>query len=291
MTEEIIVGGYRRVAVMQIGQNSEVWEVVDVNSHKRFAMKLLLPERVHDGEHRRMLRQEAKLGIKFHHPRIIRVHSFSNSRDAPFLIMEYFPAPNLKLRLMRKQHAAFVRPRVRTLLEQTASALDYMHEQGWVHRDVKPDNVLANGAGEIRLIDFALAVRTSSALAIRFARRKRTAGTRSYMSPEQILGYPLNPRADIYSYGIMAYELATGRLPFVAQSANELLQKHMKSDLPAIDSACKVTREFEEYLHKLTAKKAANRPARFTEVLSGLRNLKIFKDEDAMANAAMSQKG
>jgi serine/threonine protein kinase len=286
LADDIIIGGYRRLAVMQVGQNSEVWEVAELGSHRRFAMKLLLPEKVRNSDQRRMLRLEAKLGMKFRHPNIIRVFSFSNNRDNPFLIMEYFPSPNLKLRLMRGQYDEFVRPRLRPLFDQIAGALEYVHEQGWVHRDVKPDNVLVNGAGEVRVIDFALAVRTASRLAIRFGRRGRTAGTRSYMSPEQIMGYPLDQRADIYSFGVMAYEMVAGRLPFVAQTGTDLLKKHMSADIPAIDSSRNVTREFEDFLRRLMAKKPAGRPERFVDVISTLRSLKIFKDELVLARAA-----
>src|SRR5690606_33025097 len=118
-----------------------------------------------------------------------------------FILMEYFPSQNLKLRIMRGQYEEFIKPRLRNLLEQMILALDYVHSQGWVHRDVKPDNYLVSKGGDVRLIDFALAVRAATGLSRLFARKNtRIMGTRSYMSPEQIRGQPLDRRADIYSF-------------------------------------------------------------------------------------------
>src|SRR5690606_33252832 len=107
----------------------------------------------------------------------------------PYILMELFPAQNLKMRILSGQSEEFIKPRLRNLVEQICQALSYMHSLKWVHRDVKPDNILVNGSGEVKLIDFALAVKETSGLAKLFARKSRTtAGTRSYMSPEQIVG-------------------------------------------------------------------------------------------------------
>src|SRR5207247_408302 len=111
------------------------------------------------------------------------------------------------------------------IFKQAATALAYMNASGWVHRDVKPDNIMVNSAGEVRLIDFALAQRVSKGSM--FRRKVRTAGTRSYMSPEQIRGEALDGRADVYSFGASVYEVVTGRPPFRAASPVELLNKHI----------------------------------------------------------------
>ena len=89
-----------------------------------------------------------------------------------------------------------------------------MNAQHWIHRDIKPDNLLVNSAGEVRLIDFALAYKPPTGLSRLFYRKIKPRGTRSYMSPEQIRGQLLDQRADIYSFGAMAFEVATGRTPF-----------------------------------------------------------------------------
>ncbi|MGL4463756.1 MAG: protein kinase domain-containing protein, partial [Planctomycetia bacterium] len=93
--DEIVVGGYRRLNVMQTGQNSEVWEVLDPATQQRYVMKLLLPEKADDAQQRRMLRHEATVAGQLQHPKIIKILKFQNSRDNPFLIMEYFTSSNL----------------------------------------------------------------------------------------------------------------------------------------------------------------------------------------------------
>ncbi len=146
MADEI-VGGYRLQTLMMTGQTSQVWEVVEVSSHRHFAMKLLLPEKANEGEHRRMLLHEAEVGVKLAHPNIIRIVNVNKDPKNPYFVMEYFPAGSLKLRIVRKQFE-FIKERAHGIFTQAATGLAYMHAKGYLHRDVKPDNILVNSAGE-----------------------------------------------------------------------------------------------------------------------------------------------
>src|SRR5262249_40190938 len=139
-----------------------------------------------------------------------------------------FPAGNLKMRLARQEHE-FLREKLPDIFKQWATALAFMNAKGWVHRDVKPDNVLVNSAGELRLIDFALAKRIikETFFSRLFGKKVKVQGTRSYMSPEQIRGQSLDGRADIYSFGASVYEMITGRPPFRGASSQDLLAKHI----------------------------------------------------------------
>ena len=111
--EEVIIGGYRRMNIMQTGQNSEVWQVCDVATQRQVAaMKLLLPEKEREWGARRALQHEAKVGQQLEHPKIIRTFKFGKDKHTVFILMEYFPSLNLKLRLMRKQYDSFVRPKL-----------------------------------------------------------------------------------------------------------------------------------------------------------------------------------
>jgi serine/threonine protein kinase len=280
--EEVVIGGYRRMSIMQTGQNSEVWQVCDVVTQRQIAaMKLLLPEREHDRAQQRAMKHESRIGLMLQHPKIIRTIKFGKDKHIVFILMEYFPSLNLKLRLMRKQYDDFIRPKLRSILMQIAQALEYMHSLKWVHRDVKPDNILVDSIGNVKLIDFALAVKSASAFAKKFGRRGVTAGTRSYMSPEQIRGRPVDIRADIYSFGVLTYEIVAGRLPFVGQSASDLLRKHIFEAPPPIDKARKVTPDFEKLLHKLLAKKEEDRIQTMSDFMKELRMVRIFTDETA----------
>ncbi len=102
-----------------------------------------------------------------------------------------------------------------------------MHDKGWIHRDVKPENILFNKSGEVRVIDYALARRHAAGLLKMFEGKIPRQGTKTYMSPEQIRCESPAPTADIYSFGISCYELACGRPPFRANSSQELLEKHL----------------------------------------------------------------
>src|SRR5688572_5261997 len=133
------------MSIMQTGQNSEVWQVCDVVTQRQIAaMKLLLPEREHDRAQQRAMKHESKVGLMLQHPKIIRTFKFGKDKHIVFILMEYFPSLNLKLRLMRKQYDNFIRPKLRSILMQVAQALEYMHSLKWVHRDVKPDNILVD---------------------------------------------------------------------------------------------------------------------------------------------------
>jgi len=280
MAEEV-VGGYKLVNCMMTGQNSQVWEVVEVTSGRHFAMKLLLPEKVADSDMCRIMQHEANVGKQLAHQNIIRIVHVGKERKNPYYVMEYFPAGSLKIRLIRKQYD-FIRERIHSILKQAAIGMAYMNASGWVHRDVKPDNMLVNAAGELRIIDFALATRIEkpSFFSKMFRRKPTVQGTRSYMSPEQIRGEPLDSRADIYSFGASAYELTTYRPPFRGLSAQDLLLKQItEKPVPPQVHVPELTDEFSNLIMKMLSKKRDDRPETFHDVLKALNTLRIYKNE------------
>jgi serine/threonine-protein kinase len=278
---EEIIGGYRLQTLMWSGQTSQTWEVVEVSSHRHFAMKLLLPEKVSNPGDWKFLLHEAMVGQKLAHANIIRIVHVSKNPKNPYFVMEFFPAGSLKVRLMRKQFD-FINEHLHNILKKIATGLAYMNANGWVHRDVKPDNILVNSAGEVRIIDFALAqkIEKPSFLGKFFRKKSTVQGTYSYMSPEQIRGQPLDGRADIYSFGATAYELVTGKPPFSGASRQELLSKHiMEKPLAPQYKNPEVTDEFGAMVLQLLAKKREQRPRDFHEVLMKLRGIRIFRNE------------
>jgi eukaryotic-like serine/threonine-protein kinase len=270
------IGGYRLQNLMMTGQTSQVWEVVEMASSRHFAIKLLLPEKLVDPEHHRLLIHEAEVGMELAHPNIIKIMKVVKDPANPYFIMEFFPAGNLKLRIMHKKWD-FIHEKAHEIFKQVATALAYMNASGWVHRDVKPDNIMVNSSGEVRIIDFALAERVSTR---RFFRRRkgRAAGTRSYMSPEQIRGAALDGRADIYSFGVSMYEVLTGRPPFRAETPTALLNKHFieKPLSPQIYNP-DITDTCAQMILRMLSKKKEDRPRDFHEVLMQLRNIQLYK--------------
>jgi serine/threonine protein kinase len=273
-----IVGGYKLRTLLQTGQTSQVFEVVEPNSNRHFAMKLLLPEAAVEGEHRRGLFNEAEIGIKLTHQNVIRIFKVNRSPTNPFFIMEFFPSGSLRLRLQAKDFA-FIKEHSRKIFKQAATGLAYMNAMGYVHCDVKPDNILVNAIGDTKMIDFAISKQIPKGMARWFYRKQKAQGTPSFMSPEQILGEMPSPQNDVYSYGCTLHELTTGRPPFRGSSPSDLLSRHFKDKPAALYSYNPdVTEEFSDFVLKLLTKQKKDRPASFHEVLIALKKVKqIYK--------------
>jgi serine/threonine protein kinase len=287
-TPENVLGGYRLVNLMMTGQHSQVWEAAELASLRHFAIKVLLPEHAADKDQRRFLFHEAEVGKALAHPNIIRVISIHRDAKNPHFVMDFFPGGNLKLRILRKEFD-FIKEHAQEILKQSATALAFINAKGWVHRDVKPENILVNAGGDVRVIDFAIAQRIPTGLNRMFHRfrRGKIQGTPSYMSPEQIRNWPLDERSDIYGFGCMAYEIVTGRAPFRAANTRELLQKHL-SEKPASPRMYnpEVSEEFANLVVQMLAKDRNKRPKGFHDVLMILRKIKIFKPEAAKKSPA-----
>lgn len=273
---EDLIGGFKLLKHMWTGQTSQLWEVSEPASGRHFAMKLLLPERVNDPVHRNFLFHEAAVGKILTHPNIIRIVKVDRSSTNPYIVMEYFPAGNLRMRILRKEQD-FLREKGHDILKQAATGFAFMNAKGWVHRDVKADNILVASSGDVRIIDFALAQQIPTGLSKMFWRKNKPAGTRSYMSPEQIRGLPLDGRADIYSFGAMCYEMVAGRPPFRAGSSQDLLAKHLtEKPITPRHYNPDVTEQYAEMVLRLLSKKKEERPRDFHEVLMQLRSIRVY---------------
>jgi len=204
------------------------------------------------------LKREYSVGSKLVHERIIRIHEFGIDREVPYLVMEWFPAANLKNRI--RQEGEAIGPLVPKIAVQAAEAVAAFNAQGWVHRDIKPANFLVSDEGDVKLIDFSLARRRKGMLSKIFAAKTKVQGTHSYMSPEQIRGEPVDDRADLYSLGCTLFELVAGRPPFTATSGNELLSKHLRAVPPPLDGIREdVNPEFAQLIRSAMAKDPADR--------------------------------
>lgn len=270
-------GPYRLLNVINTGQSSRLWQAYDDRNAKFVGIKTLLDRFAQNKDQIQILKWEYEVATKLSHPRLIEIFEFGWQQKTPYLVMEWFSAPNLKMWINRgyDQYCAFL-PQL--LLEMTES-LQYLHEQGWTHRDVKPDNFLfSDEKAEMKLIDFALARKIPTGLGKLFAKRTKTQGTASYMSPEQIQGLPPSPQADIYSLGCTFYELLTTRLPFAGESMQDLLRKHLTAPPPVIRQRnSNLTPEFSNLLGSMLAKKAEDRPKSTTELYNYLRGIRIFR--------------
>jgi eukaryotic-like serine/threonine-protein kinase len=286
------IGEYELRSLLQTGQTSQVYEVVEPRSGRHFAMKLLLPEFADNKHHRKILFHEAEIGVKLRHENVINIIKVSKSETTPNFVMEFFPSGSLRNRLLSKdpKEKEFLKVNARKIFKQVATGLAYMNSSGVVHCDIKADNILSNALGQTKIIDFAISKPVMKGFLTKlFYRPGKPQGTPSFMSPEQILGKILDGRSDIYSYGATLYELTTGRPPFRGTSMNELLQKHL-SEKPVAPSNYNtdLTDEFSALVLKMLAKKPEQRPSHFHEILMELKKIKIFKsitdkeEDDAM---------
>lgn len=260
------LGRLTLVRQLGAGRHCQVWEAVDTSSGERVAIKVVVPEMARDAGQRSLLRHERAVAAALDHPAIIRIGSFSEAGGLPHLVMELFPHANLKRQIVAGVDA--IAPRLHRIVTQVAWALDHMHGRGWVHRDVKPDNVLAAADGDAKLIDFAIAARRPGALGRLWPGKRPVQGTPSYISPEQIRGLPADPRSDIYSLGCMLFELLAGMPPYSAATAEELLNKHLSATPPAVESFNRnATTSVSRLIRQMLAKRPTDRPASMKEVL------------------------
>jgi serine/threonine-protein kinase len=282
MEKEEFIGGYKLRNLIATGQSSQVWEVVETVSGRHLAMKVLLPEAARDPAQKRLLFHEAEVGFKLSHPNVIKIIGQSKDKDPKnfWFTMEYFPAGSLKQRLLQKQFD-FVKEHTFRVFKQMATALAYLHGSGWLHRDIKPDNMLVNSAGEAKLIDFAISQRLQkpSFLARLFRKKGKVQGTRSYMAPEQIRGEALDARADIYGFGAAMYEVVAGRPPFRGASSQDLLNKHLyEKPLPPQSLNAELTDDFSNLIVRMLSKQKEDRPLNFHEILMMSKTMHVYKD-------------
>ncbi|MHB8864421.1 MAG: serine/threonine protein kinase [Pirellulaceae bacterium] len=262
------------VRLIRTGGTCQVWEAV--RDQQRVALKFLQPEVRTDKEEIGYLKHELEVGQTLHHPNVIEIYEFNVDRSIAFLVMEFHPGKNVKM-LLRLGIDTFAHM-APTIITNAAQGLQYLHEQGWVHRDIKPDNFLVAEDGHVKLIDFALAHRIKTGLSRLFARRSRIQGTRSYMAPEQIRGRPLDARTDIYSFGCLLYELLSGKLPFTGISPEDLLRKHLTAAVPTLMSANKnVTSDFNDLVVQMMSKNPDQRPQSMEEFLRHFQSIRVFR--------------
>lgn len=295
--EDLIDEQYQLTNVVASGGTSQVWEVTEKGTGRHVALKLIKKDAPEFKENKVMMRREADVMKTLDHPLIVKFEKFVSNRDNTYIVMEYFRSSNLKTLIRAEPNKVHLR--IRNLFESVCTALSHLHQKGYVHRDLKPDNILMNRAGEVRLCDFSLAAKEVKGIGKVFAGRlKQIQGTRSYIAPETIRRAQPTVRTDLYSLGIFFFEAMTGRTPFPATSPEELLNKHLKAPPPnPSEFNPNVAPEMDRLIARLLKKKPEERPATVDEVLAEIKRIRIFKadvvdeelakkdkeDEDAIA--------
>jgi eukaryotic-like serine/threonine-protein kinase len=210
--------------------------------------------------------QEYEIVAGLNHPNIVRIYDLGVADDHAYIAMEHFPAGDLRHRMRSQMTPAIALH----YLEQMASALDAIHAVGVLHRDLKPANVMLRADGTLCLIDFGLAKANETDAELTGTRE--IFGTPYYMSPEQGHAELIDARSDLYSLGIVFYEMLIGQKPYTGASAMEVIYKHKRAKLPAIDPQFAI---YEPLLQRLLAKSPEDRFQSAREVLEAAAELKI----------------
>lgn len=261
----ISLRGYLFIDKIKDGTVGTVWKAVD-RAQQVFAIKQIALKNANDSSKLRQFEKEAQLARKLSHPGLIRVFDYVDARPQPFFVMEYFESENLKVAMARQRDR--VAGREFQILSGIAQTLAYVHAQGIVHKDVKPENILINGRSEIRLIDFSLA-RTKWDRLLQIGRKIE--GTPLYMSPEQIRGERCDVRSDLYSFGVLMYEVLAKRRIFSGTSQDKILRSHLnEAPLPLSAIQPTVSHDLDAFLLRLLAKRPEHRPANMTVVAEEL---------------------
>ncbi|MCP5095392.1 MAG: protein kinase [Chloroflexi bacterium] len=281
-----INGRYRLESLLGDGGMGTVYRAYDLNLDRQVAIKLMHAHFARRAEFRARLIQEAKTAAQLDHPSAVGIYDFGESEDGLFIAMEYVDGGSLRDHLRRLQKMQKYLPLVQSLqiTSQIADALDFAHRRGIVHRDVKPGNILLKrlsrpdepGEQPFRAIltDFGL-VKLQEGDGL--TQSGATLGTPTYMSPEQCSGETLDGRSDLYSLGIVLYELVTNRLPFTFQSLSEALSAHTRGNmpLPAQELRTEVPVLVDTILARTLAKNPADRYTNGAELADALRSAMV----------------
>ncbi len=232
---ETINNRYEVEAELGQGGMSAVYKAIDPNLNRPVAIKLIHPHLSSDAEFVRRFELEAAAVAKLRHPHIIQVYDFDHDEDLYYMVLEFVPGDTLQAKLKKLNVAKQDLPlnEIIEVMAKICEAVGYAHEQGMIHRDLKPANVMINPKGDPILMDFGVAKILGSA---QHTATGAIIGTAKYMSPEQSRGDRPDERTDIYSLGVILFEMVAGEVPFNADSTVAILMKHVTEPLPDIQT-------------------------------------------------------
>ena len=265
------------------GGMAEVFLAHDLLLDRPVALKVLFPEYANDPNFVERFRREAQSAAGLTHPNIVAVYDWGKVNNTYFIAMEFVQGRTLasilkeKLRLTARQAC--------DVAVDVASALGFAHENGVVHRDIKPGNILIGSTGQIKVADFGIARALGSAVEDGLTQTGSVMGTATYLSPEQAQGSQPDPRSDIYSLGVMMYEMVAGRAPFIGDNAVGIAYQQVHGVPPALSEfVADVPREFEAIVAKCMAKSAERRYVNANALRDDLRRFSAGEDVVALTD-------
>ncbi len=273
-TGRTIGGRYKIDDLLGRGGMSSVYKAEDPNLQRTVAVKIIHPHLSENPEFVRRFEQEAAAVAKLRHPNIMQVHDFNHEGDTFYIVFEYIPGQPLdqKLQDLRKADLRMPLTDVIEIMMPLCDAVAYAHERGTIHRDLKPSNVIINLLSQPILLDFGIAKIVGDSYV--HTATGATMGTAQYMAPEQVLSEKTDHRADIYSLGIMLYEMAAGRAPYEGKSAITVMMKHVNDPVPDVRLFnTNLPSSYNAIMEKALAKNPDDRYNSATELALALREL------------------
>jgi len=240
---------------------SHVYRAKDTVLGRRVAVKVLTRAATSDSESKARFLMEARVASNITHENIISVFDFGEENGQPFIVMEFLDGESLRAAI-KNGHLGDFGWRMRVAL-QAGRAVDFIHSKKIIHRDIKPENINIDRLGKIKLMDFGIA----KAENVQLTRTGFTLGTPYYMAPEQVLGRPLTPQADVYAYGLLLYELITETKAMSGESVEQIFEKilYQPVDLSKLN-AVGVPPAIAALIGRCVAKQPAQRPRSVGEV-------------------------
>lgn len=257
----VAIDGYRMIRKLGEGGMSKVFLAEELETRAQHVLKLLPIPGDNDEDGNEMMQrfiQEFALVSQIDHPNVARIYHQGFTESYAYIAMEYFPGGDLRELIARR-----LNPQVAVaILLQVAGALTAVHAQGIVHRDMKPDNVMIRADGSLGLADFGIAKQTNSDIAR--TKHGEVFGTPYYLAPEQALGMPVDQRTDIYSLGVVFFEMLTGHRPFQADNAQALMYQHVNAPIPRLPAGLE---RYQPQVDRMMAKKQADRYGSANELI------------------------
>lgn len=263
---DLINQRYRIIDSLGEGGMANVYLAEDTILERLVAVKLLRLDLQHDPATVRRFQREARAITELSHPNIVAVYDVQDDGDLQYLVMEYVPGPNLKTFI--QEHYPLPYNQVVDLMRQILAAVAVAHRHGIIHRDLKPQNILVTPDNQIKIADFGIAVALNDSSA---TQTTSLLGSVHYISPEQVRGSLATPQSDIYSLGIILFEMLTNRVPFSGESAVTIALKHFNETMPSvreIDSY--IPQPLENVILHATAKNPADRYATVIDMATDL---------------------
>jgi len=254
------IPGYKVLREIGRGGMSIVYLAIQENLDRQVALKVMHHRITGDQEFKTRFQREGKSVAQLTHPNIVNIFDMGIAGDHYYIAMEYIPNGNLK-GLINDRSVTLARQI--EIIKDIAAALRYAHQKGCIHRDVKPMNILFREDGSAVLTDFGVAKMTHQASAT-LTSTGFIIGTPRYMCPEQAKGGKVDNRSDIYSLGVVFFELLSGRTPYDSDSAISVLYKHVESPIPALPAYLS---QYQPIINRLLAKKPADRYQNIDELL------------------------